>query len=195
MQFVYSEYPPESLQQGPNQHVHSHVGNLGSPAMGQSPIAHANRGMSYVGTGGYIHARSPFVQGGQSSSMNVGSSSSHSVGQTVVPANDMHRQNETTPQSQAQEGLIRPSPFQPNHFGSPGSCAALKPGNPGLDGNHASVMVQSESGSLVGDRDNRIELWEESKRTRQRKLQRLAKTTFKENSRDWPIKVPTTAGG
>ncbi|KAG0597388.1 hypothetical protein M758_UG334100 [Ceratodon purpureus] len=89
---------------------------------------------------------------------------------------------------------MRPQ-FQSTHVGSPTSSAALPQAQEHAQGNHSSPLVQSESGSMGGDRDKRIELWEESKRTRQTKLQRLAKTTFKENSWDWPIKIPTTPGG
>ena len=161
--------------------------------MGPSPIAHANGGLTYVTTGGYLQGRGTFVQGVQSTSVNVGSSSSQSGSQVALAGIQLSPQ--CTPQSLRKDGLIGRSNFQSPHPGSTTSVAPVTPSTDHAIQNNAIGMVQNESGSQGVDRDKRVEIWEESKRTRQRKLQRMAKTVFKKNSADWPTKVPTTATG
>lgn len=79
--------------------------------------------------------------------------------------------------------------------GSTNNIATIAPRLEMVEHGDVEVTTIRDPVVEVVNHDQRIELWEESKRTRQRKMQRLAKTAFKTKSEDWPMKVPTTLKG
>lgn len=209
MHMMFSGFPQSAVQQQP-QTVTQNAGanpaqcNSSAPLHGTMPQGMASHmmmgGMGYGGLPG-----NPLPQF-TSNSSSIGGSSEHSgASSTMVGAQASNQNSHSHQPGEAQcpspmpfmllGGTMWPQWGMNTHLQS-FSNASANMGAPSPQTQNAAPCTAVAAALPSAGTLHSIEgLFEESTRTRQRKLQRLAKTAFNKKMAHWPMKIPGTDGG
>lgn len=209
MQYMFAGFATSQMHQQ-QQHpavpqMQGHSASVITHAIAPSPPSEYPQGQDPVGPASYLlQRRQAPMAGPTSSSISQGSSSANSGGSTSMAGISASGPLGFFSSTARRPGsTLLPQMFTGNqpwpgwdNTASPasiGMAATTLPETPpkfprttAPTTNHITAVTGAEGSA------NRVVIWEESRRTRQQKLQKLAKNAFKTKGGEWPMKIPTT---